>query len=120
MKRFIRIGMLCTIVFAGAALGLSIFSNASAGSVKPVVAAPVDYPLGGEPGEDPHLRVRSAMKIRPVLPPEGSSRGGAGGCAITSGTEILVSEDRDHRCCIIYRGAIWRILAVTLSGVLSR
>jgi hypothetical protein len=120
MKRFIRIGILCSMVFAGAALFCSPFSDAFAGSVKPVVVSSIDYRVGGEPGEDPHLRVQSTMKIQPIRAPEGSGSRSTGGYVVTSGRGILISENGVYEYRIDYSDALWRVLVATLSGVLSR
>ena len=120
MKHFTQFGIVCIgLCVAGLLLGLWA-SDASADGTHPVCVSAIDCMVGGEPGEDPHLRIHPDIKIKPIRAPEGAGGGGSLGSAPGDETRIFLADNA-----MVPRGGIvvatwWRMFAYTWTRVLSR
>lgn len=120
MKRFTQVGILCIWVTA-AFFTLCFFSSDSlARDPQPGVVSPIDQMVGGEPGEDPHLRVSPNTKIEPIWLPTGSgmvglSGDGTNGRRVFGALEYSAIPNGDVRASLL-----WRLFLDALSCVLSR
>lgn len=120
MKRFTQVRFVCIgLLVAGFTLFIS-FSDVSAREPRPGFVSPIDGMVGGEPGEDPHLRIPTKTTIEPIWSPEGSGGGGSQGFAVIGGAEVLIAEDSDAPCGTDCMASWWRMFLHILSRVLSR
>ena len=84
MERIIRKGLAVGLLLTTLIITLSFtFSASLAKSQKPGVVSVFDNSVGGEPGEDPHLRIDSDTVIRPIW-----VEGGSGGALTTRGDQM--------------------------------
>jgi hypothetical protein len=73
MERIIRKGLAVGLLLTTLVITLSsTFSASLAKSPKPGVVSVFDNSVGGEPGEDPHLKIDSDAAIVPFLEADGS------------------------------------------------
>ena len=84
MERIIRKGLAVGLLLTTLIVTLSFtFSASLAKSPKPGVVSVIDNSVGGEPGEDPHLKTDPDAGIRPIL-----DVGGSGGDLTTRGDQL--------------------------------
>jgi len=120
MKRFTQFGIVCIgLLVTGVTLCYS-FSDASAREAVLGYVSPIDGLVGGEPGEDPHLRIPPEIKIEPIRPVEGSGGGGSFGYTTIGVSGVHVAEDSGAPCGTVYTVSWWRMFLLMLSRVQSR
>ena len=84
MERIIRKGLAVGLLLTALIITLSFtFSASLAKSPKPGVVSAFDNSVGGEPGEDPHLKTDPDAAMRPIL-----EVGGSGGNLTTHGDQL--------------------------------
>ncbi len=120
MRRFTQFGIVYIWLFvAGCAVCFSC-SEVSAREPQPVCISPIDGMVGGEPGEDPHLRIVPETKIEPMWFPAGSGGNGSMGHTTIGGSEVRLVADPEAPGGTVCAVSWWRIYVYTLSRVLSR
>ena len=120
MKRFTQFGILCFWLFAAGFALCCSFSHAQGRESQPAFVSPIGEMVGGEPGEDPHLRFPPETKVEPIWFPDGSGGGGSVGNAGIGGSEIPVVGDVAVPYGTDCMGLWWRMVVHTLPRVLSR
>lgn len=120
MKRFTQFGIVYVLLFVAGVMVCFFCSEVSAREPQPVCVSPIDGVVGGEPGEDPHLRINPEAKVVPICIPEGSGGNGSMGHTTIGGSEVRFVADPEAPRGAGWTASWWRIYLYTLSRVLSR
>lgn len=120
MKRFTQFGIVYIWLFVAGVLVCFSCSAVSAHEPHLVCVSPIDGMVGGEPGEDPHLRIPPETKVEPIWFPEGSGGNVSMGHTTIGGSEICLVADPEAPGGTVCTASWWRIFLYTLSRVLSR
>lgn len=121
MKRFNQFGIVCIWLFIVCCTVCISCPDVSAREPRPVCVSPIGGMVGGEPGEDPHLRIIPETKVEPIWIPEGTGGYGSSGYTTIEGSKehlVPASGIPGSADGVTFRW--WIIYLHTLSRVLSR
>jgi hypothetical protein len=119
MKRFNRVGIVYIWLFVAGIFICFSCSAVTARESQPAYVSPIDGMVGGEPGEDPHLRITPDTKIELIWYPAGSGGYGSMGHTEIGGSEVCLVADPEAPGGTVCRTCWRRMFIFMLSRVLS-